>query len=149
MSTNTAPPGGAHCERLRRFAFWHRPTERPIHLALERVEYLARTHSWRDAAVTRVKERAGFPTDDRSYALGLRILGKQLPKRERPLRHSAAKVDRPLRGRCQRTQLRLAELIVSGFAALPFGIARRSGRSTLRSSEWNTWREHIVGETPP
>src|SRR6266404_8077627 len=29
-----------------------------------------------------------------------------------------------------------------------FSIARRSGRSTLRSSEWNTWREHILGETP-
>jgi len=42
----------------------------------------------------------------------------------------------------------LAELIVSGFAALPFSIARRSGRSTLRSSEWNTWREHKLGETP-
>jgi len=46
-------------------------------------------------------------------------------------------------------KLRLAELIVSGFAALPFGIVRWSGGSTLRSSEWNTWREHIVGETPP
>jgi|ERR1700693_529749 len=67
-----------------------------------------------------------------------------IPEAVARFRYSAAKVDRPLRGRWQRTQLRLAELIVSGFAALPFSIARRSGRSTLRSSEWNTWREHYL-----
>src|SRR6266481_3939006 len=45
---------------------------------LERVEYLARTHTRRDAE-----------TDARSYALGLRIIGKKLPRREGRPEHRA------------------------------------------------------------
>src|ERR1700731_464381 len=57
----------------------HRPTERPIPLVLERVEYLARTRTRRDAE-----------TDARSYAVGLRIIGKKSLKRVRQAEHRAA-----------------------------------------------------------
>src|SRR6266404_2431709 len=94
---------------------------------LERVEYLARTHTRRDAE-----------TDARSYALGLRIIGKKLQRRGRRAEHQSMDSRRQTRRkRASRSPGRLhlsscyflkrSKTDVSQNAKFPWGIERSSG----------------------
>jgi len=94
---------------------------------LERVEYLARTHTRRDAE-----------TDARSYALGLRIIGKKLPRREGRPEHRATDSRRQTRRKhssrslerlnlSSRYFLKRLKAEISPNAKFPWGIERSSG----------------------